>query len=36
MYKFLKNVVALESSLMQDVIANEGVDQNAFGYEVRV
>jgi predicted KAP-like P-loop ATPase len=27
MYKFLKNVVALESSLMQDVIANEGVDQ---------
>lgn len=27
MYKFLKNVVALEASLMQDVIANEGVDQ---------
>lgn len=27
MYKFLENVVALEASLMQDVIANEGVDQ---------
>ena len=27
MYKFLENVVALESSLMQDVIAHEGVDQ---------
>lgn len=27
MYKFLENVVALESSLMQDVIVNEGVDQ---------
>ena len=26
MYKFLENVVALESSLMQDVIAHEGVD----------
>lgn len=26
MYKFLKNVVALEASLMQDVIAHEGVD----------
>lgn len=28
MYKFLKNVVALEASLMQDVIANEGVDRD--------
>ncbi len=27
MYKFLENVVNLESSLMQDVIAHEGVDQ---------
>jgi len=27
MYKFLENVVALESSLMQDIIAYEGVDQ---------
>ena len=27
MYKFLENVVALESSLMQDVIDHEGVDQ---------
>ena len=27
MYKFLENVVALESSLMQDVIEFEGVDQ---------
>jgi hypothetical protein len=27
MYKFLENVVALEQSLMQDVIEYEGVDQ---------
>jgi hypothetical protein len=27
MYKFLENVVALEKSLMQDVIEYEGVDQ---------
>lgn len=27
MYKFLENVVNLEKSLMQDVIAHEGVDQ---------
>lgn len=27
MYKFLENVVALEQSLMQDVIEHEGVDQ---------
>jgi len=28
MYQFLKNVVALESNLMQDVIEFEGVDQD--------
>ena len=27
MYKFLENVVALEKDLMQDVIANEGIDK---------
>jgi len=27
MYKFLKNVVELERSLMQDIIANEGIDR---------
>ena len=27
MYKFLKNVVEMENSLMQDVIANEGIDK---------
>ena len=27
MYKFLENVVKLESDLMQDVIANEGIDK---------
>tara|TARA_B100001287_G_scaffold268014_1_gene263795 strand:+ start:453 stop:731 length:279 start_codon:yes stop_codon:yes gene_type:complete len=26
MYKFLENVVKLENQLMQDVIANEGID----------